>query len=78
MYAYTVIRAEGEAEAAKLISEALRRGPALLELRRLEAARDITATLSKARNIVFVPSQAAQGGGGGTGGGPGMLLNLKD
>jgi len=70
----TVIRAEGEAEAAKMISDALRRGPALLELRRLEAARDITATLAKAKNITFVPG--TQGGGGG--GGPGMLLNLKN
>ncbi len=42
-----VIRAEGEAEAAKLISEALKKGQGLLNLRRLEAARDIVSTISK-------------------------------
>lgn len=68
----SVIRAEGEAEAAKMISDALRKGPALLELRRLEAARDITATLAKSKNVIFVP------GGGSGGGGPGMLLNMKE
>jgi len=67
----SVIRAEGEAEAAKMISDALRKGPALLELRRLEAARDITATLAKSKNVIFVP-------GGAGGGGPGMLLNMKE
>lgn len=71
----SVIRAEGEAEAAKLISEALRNGPALLELRRLEAARDITATLSKSKNIIFVPGSAAGAAGGS---GMGMLLNVKE
>jgi len=40
------------------------------ELRRLEAARDITAILSASKNIVFVPS--------GEGGGAGMLLKMKD
>ena len=42
-----VIRAEGEAEAARLISEALKKGQGLLNLRRLEAARDIVSTISK-------------------------------
>mmetsp|Transcript_11969 Transcript_11969/g.18762 ORF Transcript_11969/g.18762 Transcript_11969/m.18762 type:complete len:291 (+) Transcript_11969:66-938(+) len=69
----SVIRAEGEAEAARLISSALRQGPALLELRRLEAARDITSTLASAKNITFIP----QGGGHG-GGSNGILLNMKD
>jgi len=69
----SVIRAEGEAEAAKMISDALRQGPALLELRRLEAARDITATLAKAKNVIFVPGNS----GGGSSSGPGMLLNMK-
>jgi len=67
-----VIKAEGEAEAAKLISKALRQGPALVDLRRLEAARDITATLSNAKNIIFIPS-GSQGGGGSN-----ILLNMRD
>lgn len=53
-----VITAEGEAEAARLISDALKTGPALLELRRLEAARDIASIMSKSPNVVFVPSGA--------------------
>eukprot|EP00282_Hemiselmis_andersenii_P038535 CAMPEP_0169445360 /NCGR_PEP_ID=MMETSP1042-20121227/10400_1 /TAXON_ID=464988 /ORGANISM="Hemiselmis andersenii, Strain CCMP1180" /LENGTH=275 /DNA_ID=CAMNT_0009556755 /DNA_START=73 /DNA_END=897 /DNA_ORIENTATION=- len=55
-----VIRAEGEAEAAKLISEALKKGQGLVNLRRLEAARDITNTIAKSKNVVFIPSS---GGG---------------
>lgn len=52
-----VIRAEGESEAAKLISEATKTaGPGMIELRRIEAARDIAGTLSKSRNVVYLPS----------------------
>eukprot|EP00850_Spirogloea_muscicola_P018402 SM000168S02601 [mRNA] locus=s168:156542:158779:+ [translate_table: standard] len=52
-----VIRAEGESEAAKLISEATASvGNALIELRRIEAAREIAGTLSKSRNVVYLPS----------------------
>ena len=55
-----VVRAEGESEAARLISEATRTaGPGLIELRRIEAARDIASTLAKSRNVVYLP-----GGGG--------------
>lgn len=51
-----VIRAEGEAEAARLISQATKAtGPALVELRRIEAAKEIAFTLSKGRNIMYVP-----------------------
>ncbi len=52
-----VIRAEGESEAARLISEATKTaGPGMIELRRIEAARDIAGTLSKSRNVVYLPS----------------------
>lgn len=52
-----VIRAEGESEAAKLISDATKSyGNGLLELRRIEAAKDIAETMSKSRNIVYLPS----------------------
>ena len=51
-----VIRAEGESESARLISLATRSaGPALVELRRLEAAREVALTLSKSRNIMYLP-----------------------
>ena len=43
-----VIRAEGESESARLISEATKvAGPGLIELRRIEAAKDIASSLSK-------------------------------
>lgn len=51
-----VVRAEGESEAARLISEATRQaGQGLIELRRIEAAREIAGTLAKSRNVVYLP-----------------------
>ena len=41
-------------------------GNGLIELRRIEAARDIAGTLSKSRNVVYLPS-----------GGPNMLLGIN-
>eukprot|EP00873_Tetraselmis_striata_P035176 jgi/Tetstr1/455440/TSEL_042269.t1 len=52
----SVIRAEGESEAAKLISEATKAaGNGLIELRRIEAAKDVASTMSKSRNVVYLP-----------------------
>lgn len=51
-----IIRAEGESESARLISQATRAaGPALVELRRIEAAREVATTLSRSRNIMYLP-----------------------
>jgi len=51
-----VIRAEGEAEAAMKISKAVADfGTALIEIRRIDAARDIADILSKSRNITYLP-----------------------
>jgi len=50
-----VIRAEGEAEAARMISESLKQGQTLVELRRLEAAREIANTLARSKNVVYLP-----------------------
>ncbi|KAJ3221701.1 Prohibitin-1, subunit of the prohibitin complex (Phb1p-Phb2p) [Clydaea vesicula] len=67
-----IIRAEGESKAADLISQSLQKaGPGHIELRRIEAARDIATTLSKARNVTYLPSST------GSGGGSGMLFNLN-
>jgi prohibitin 1 len=61
-----IIRAEGESEAARLISEATRQfGGGLIELRRIEAAKDIADTMAKSRNVVYLP------------GGGNMLLNVN-
>ncbi len=55
-----VIRAEGEAEAASLISNAmLKAGPALVTLRRIEASREIAETLSKSPNVAYLPSSGS-------------------
>lgn len=52
-----IIRAEGEAGAAKLISEALQAsGQGLIELRKIEAAREVAQDLTTSGNIQFVPS----------------------
>lgn len=51
-----VIRAEGEAEAALLISKALEEsGNGLIEVRRIDAARDVADTLSKSRALTYLP-----------------------
>jgi len=60
-----IIQAEGESEAAMLISEAIKQnGSGLIEVRRIDAAKDIASTLSKSRNVAYLPS------------GGNMLLNL--
>ena len=67
-----VVRAEGESEAARLISDATRSaGSGLIELRRIEAAKDIAGQMSKSRNVVYLP-------GGGAGGGGNVLLGLNN
>ncbi|KAI4350560.1 hypothetical protein L6164_005007 [Bauhinia variegata] len=51
-----IIRAEGESEAAKLISDATSSaGMGLIELRRIEASKEVTATLAKSPNVVYLP-----------------------
>ncbi|WVF71693.1 hypothetical protein IAT40_006501 [Kwoniella sp. CBS 6097] len=55
-----VIRAEGEAEAANTISKAINKaGDAFVQFRKIEASREIAATLSQSRNVSYVP--AAEG-----------------
>ncbi|CAE6100970.1 unnamed protein product [Arabidopsis arenosa] len=52
-----VIRAEGESEAARVISKATAEaGMGLIELRRIEAAREVAITLSNSPNVVYLPS----------------------
>jgi len=53
-----VIKAEGESEAAKLISDATKNaGPGLIELRRIEAAREVAQNLARSRNVAYLPTQ---------------------
>merc|ERR1719437_255178 len=61
----TIIRSEGEAEAAKMISQALKEhGSGLIEVRRIDAAKDIAESLSKSPNVMYLPA------------GQQMLLNM--
>eukprot|EP01031_Cornospumella_fuschlensis_P039255 gene39255-47774_t len=63
-----VIRAEGEAEAAELISKAMATaGNGFIEVRRIDTAKDVAQILSRGNNVVYLP-----GGKGGSN----MLLNV--
>ena len=53
-----IVRAQGEARSAELIGESLRRNKGFLELRRLEAARDIATILSQSQNKVMLDSES--------------------
>ncbi|KAJ0110914.1 hypothetical protein Patl1_02949 [Pistacia atlantica] len=51
-----VIRAEGESESAQLISDATAKaGSGLIELRRIEASREVAATLARSPNVAYLP-----------------------
>lgn len=53
-----IIKAEGEAEAAKMIGEAMRKNPAFIDLRRIEAAREVAQTVSKSSNRIFLDARS--------------------
>jgi len=66
-----IIRAEGESEAAKLISDSLRNnGNGMIEVNRIDAAVQIAESLSRSRNITYLPSSSG-------GGGSNVLLGIK-
>jgi len=48
------IKAEGEAESAVAIGDAMKDNPGYLQLRRIEAARDISSTISKSANNTYL------------------------
>lgn len=65
-----IIRAEGEAEAANLISAAMAAsGTGLIEVRRIDTAKEVAGLLAKAKNVTYLPN---------TQGGANMLLGLND
>ena len=52
-----IVRAEGESESARLISEATALvGNGLIELRRIEAAKEIAGVLARSPNVSYIPS----------------------
>jgi len=61
-----VIRAEGDSEAAHKVGAAFaKHGQGYLELQKIEAAKEIAGTMSRSRNVAYLP------------GGNGMLLNMN-
>lgn len=65
-----IIRAEGEAEAADIVTSALQDcGSGLIEVRRIDTAKEIAGTLARSRNITYLPNS-------GNGGGSNILLGV--
>jgi prohibitin 1 len=54
-----ILRAEGDAEAARLVAEAMAKyGQGLVAIRKIEAASDIMATLRESPNVTFLSSNS--------------------
>jgi len=53
-----VIAAQGEAQAAQLIGDAMKKNPAFAELRRIEAAREIAHAVAQSPNRVYLNSDS--------------------
>jgi prohibitin 2 len=60
-----IIKAEGEAESLALISKSISQNPGFVELRRLDAAKEIATTVSRSANKVYLNADS-------------LLLNLLD
>ncbi|KAI1013333.1 hypothetical protein LB503_001589 [Fusarium chuoi] len=59
-----IIRAEGESESAEAISKAIQKaGDGLIQIRKIEASREIAATLSSNPNVVYLPGGSGKQGG---------------
>ncbi|PWY77533.1 putative prohibitin [Aspergillus heteromorphus CBS 117.55] len=70
-----VIRAEGEAESADIISKAVAKaGSGLIEIRRIEASKEIASTLANNPNITYLPGNDGKEGGKSTS----LLLGLRN
>lgn len=51
-----IVQADGEAQAAKLIGEAIQQNPGFLKLRKIQAAQKIAKTLATSQNRVYLQS----------------------
>jgi prohibitin 2 len=60
-----IIKAQGEAQSAKLISSAISKNPGFVELRRMDVAKDVATTISRSANKVYLNADS-------------LLLNLLD
>lgn len=71
-----VIRAEGESEAAEVISKAVAKsGDGLIQIRRIETQKDVAQMLASNPNVTYLPGGGnSENGGGGKGS---FLLGLR-
>lgn len=60
-----IIKAEGEAASAELIGKAIANNPGFVQLRRIDAAKEISEAISQSQNIAYLNSEA-------------LLLNLSN
>lgn len=60
-----IVRAQGEAQSAILIGQAIQNNPAYIALKKVEAARDIATTIANSSNKVYLNANS-------------LLLNVKD
>ncbi|KAK6339154.1 Prohibitin-1, subunit of the prohibitin complex (Phb1p-Phb2p) [Orbilia javanica] len=62
----SVIRAEGEAESAETISKAIEKsGDGVIQIRKIDAAKDIAQLLASNPNVTYLPGGSGEGGGKG-------------
>ncbi|MEQ2315476.1 hypothetical protein AMECASPLE_022845 [Ameca splendens] len=60
-----IIQAEGEAEAAKMLGQAVTKNPGYLKLRKIRAAQNIAKTVAQSQNRVYLNADS-------------LVLNLQD
>jgi len=53
-----IVKAQGEQEAARMIGEAIQNNPGFVELRRIEAAKDVAGMLSRSPNRVVLSTDS--------------------
>mmetsp|Transcript_32028 Transcript_32028/g.54016 ORF Transcript_32028/g.54016 Transcript_32028/m.54016 type:complete len:308 (-) Transcript_32028:32-955(-) len=53
-----VIKAEGEAKSAELIGHAIKKNPAFVQLRKIEASKEIAGTIAQSGNKVYLDSDS--------------------
>src|SRR5690606_18978771 len=69
-----VIRAEGEAESADIISKAVAKsGDGLIQIRKIDASKEIAHTLATNPNVTYLPGGDGKEGGKNTS----LLLGLR-
>ncbi|DAZ98069.1 TPA: hypothetical protein N0F65_001944 [Lagenidium giganteum] len=54
----TIIRAQGVAKSAELVGEAIKANPAFVQLRRLDAAKEVANVISRSANKVYLNSDS--------------------